>query len=139
MRTVFSALLAIAFAFACGGEEPSAIGPDSFEHYIAAQEGLAADDFEKAKEALLRLSDSCRGEIRDLSRQAAAGPDISAVRGAFKPLSTAMLEMKRPPGTAVVYCPMADGFQGARWIQKEGPIRNPYFGAEMLDCGTFEN
>jgi hypothetical protein len=23
-----------------------------------------------------------------------------------------------------------------RWIQSEGPLRNPLFGAKMLDCGT---
>ena len=22
------------------------------------------------------------------------------------------------------------------WMQLEGPLRNPYFGAEMIDCGT---
>jgi hypothetical protein len=31
-------------------------------------------------------------------------------------------------------CPMAPkpGF----WMQLEGPLRNPYFGQEMIDCGT---
>jgi len=45
-------------------------------------------------------------------------------------------------GTLKVYqCPMTRrSFEGApakaAWLQLEGPIRNPYFGAEMLDCGT---
>ncbi len=33
-----------------------------------------------------------------------------------------------------------DAFAGAprtaEWIQFDLPIRNPYFGAEMLDCGS---
>ena len=25
---------------------------------------------------------------------------------------------------------------GAEWLQREGPLANPYFGASMLRCGT---
>ena len=45
-------------------------------------------------------------------------------------------------GTLKVYqCPMLkQAFPGApakgQWMQLEGPLRNPYFGAEMIDCGT---
>jgi hypothetical protein len=31
---------------------------------------------------------------------------------------------------------MANGGQGAVWLQLEPAVRNPYFGAEMLECGT---
>jgi hypothetical protein len=24
----------------------------------------------------------------------------------------------------------------ALWIQAEGPLRNPFYGSEMLECGT---
>jgi len=30
--------------------------------------------------------------------------------------------------------PSAETNQG-RWVQLVGPIRNPFFGAEMLECG----
>jgi len=30
--------------------------------------------------------------------------------------------------------PSAETAQG-RWVQVGGPMRNPFFGAEMLDCG----
>ena len=41
----------------------------------------------------------------------------------------------------IFQCPMTNrAFPGAPktglWIQTEAPIRNPFFGAEMLDCGT---
>jgi Cu(I)/Ag(I) efflux system membrane fusion protein len=36
------------------------------------------------------------------------------------------------------YCPMAFDFSGANWISKQEEIRNPYFGDEMLKCGTVE-
>ncbi|SEL64858.1 membrane fusion protein, Cu(I)/Ag(I) efflux system [Aquimarina amphilecti] len=33
-------------------------------------------------------------------------------------------------------CPMADNNKGAIWLSKEEEIRNPYFGNEMLTCGS---
>jgi Cu(I)/Ag(I) efflux system membrane fusion protein len=33
------------------------------------------------------------------------------------------------------FCPMANNDKGAYWISEEEPIRNPYFGDEMLTCG----
>jgi Cu(I)/Ag(I) efflux system membrane fusion protein len=31
---------------------------------------------------------------------------------------------------------MANNNVGAYWLSKEREIRNPYFGKEMLDCGS---
>jgi hypothetical protein len=31
--------------------------------------------------------------------------------------------------------PSAETNQG-RWVQLQAPLRNPFFGAEMLECGT---
>ena len=36
----------------------------------------------------------------------------------------------------VQQCPMANNNQGAVWLSKEKDIRNPYFGADMLKCGS---
>ncbi|WP_299434644.1 efflux RND transporter periplasmic adaptor subunit [uncultured Aquimarina sp.] len=36
-------------------------------------------------------------------------------------------------------CPMADNNKGAIWLSKEEEIRNPYFGDEMLTCGSVIN
>ncbi len=36
------------------------------------------------------------------------------------------------------HCPMARDKQGAMWISEMKEIKNPYFGAEMLNCGTVE-
>ncbi|WP_299260347.1 efflux RND transporter periplasmic adaptor subunit [uncultured Aquimarina sp.] len=33
-------------------------------------------------------------------------------------------------------CPMADSNKGAIWLSKEEEIRNPYFGDQMLTCGS---
>ncbi len=34
------------------------------------------------------------------------------------------------------YCPMANGNAGASWLSANKEIRNPYFGAGMLSCGS---
>ena len=36
----------------------------------------------------------------------------------------------------VDFCPMANNNKGAYWLSLEKEIRNPYFGKEMLDCGS---
>jgi membrane fusion protein, copper/silver efflux system len=36
------------------------------------------------------------------------------------------------------YCPMAFNDKGAYWLSDEEPIRNPYFGDLMLQCGSVE-
>lgn len=34
------------------------------------------------------------------------------------------------------FCPMADEGKGAIWISEVKEIKNPYFGSEMLSCGS---
>jgi Cu(I)/Ag(I) efflux system membrane fusion protein len=43
--------------------------------------------------------------------------------------------------TRVFNCPMVDraipgAAKNGQWIQLQPPLRNPFFGAEMLECGT---
>ena len=41
---------------------------------------------------------------------------------------------RAPTILRVVFFPGAP--PAAEWIQSAGPLQNPYFGAEMLECGT---
>ena len=65
---------------------------------------------------------------------------IADVRNAFGKLSEALVAyldvQKRKPGAGlkIAVCPMVD----KPWIQKDGPIQNPYYGSEMLGCGSFK-
>lgn len=104
--------------------------------YVQAQEALAADDFRKAKDALTALTGSVDPATRPLVQAAAAARDIAAMRARFKPLSELLTQEAPPAGYAKAYCPMFQS--GAPWIQKDGPIRNPYFGATMLTCGVID-
>ncbi|MGN6552270.1 MAG: efflux RND transporter permease subunit, partial [Verrucomicrobiota bacterium] len=68
--------------------------------------------------------------------------DLTEARTEFILFSAPMVELvkairQQDPGSAglkIYRCPMAPkpGF----WMQLEGPLRNPYFGQEMIDCGT---
>ena len=74
--------------------------------------------------------------------------DLAAARKQFLPFSMATVELVKQlravepfKAVKIFNCPMVDrAIPGAAkngpWIQLEPPLRNPYFGAEMLDCGT---
>ena len=106
-------------------------------YYVATQEALASDDFDRAGTALESLAHHAEGKLKSLAAKAAVAPDIGAMRDHFKPLSQDYLVREIPTGHRLAYCPMADNSRGAHWVQKDGQIMNPYFGASMLHCGVF--
>jgi len=108
---------------------------DIVASYIAVQEALASDDYLKARTALLEFSHDQSGDLKALAEQAGAAEDIDGMRRAFTALSERMSEMQLLNGYVVAFCSMANNFEGAHWVQKEGDLRNPYFGASMLSCG----
>ncbi len=68
--------------------------------------------------------------------------DLAEARKEFLPFSVAVSEFARTArqqsdaleSLKLYRCPMAP--QPGFWLQLEGPLRNPYFGSEMLDCGS---
>ena len=76
------------------------------------------------------------GSLKKLSELAASGKNLSEMRETFRVISEFFKNQKLPQGTIVVYCSMAFNNRGAYWIQRSGEIRNPYYGAYMLSCGT---
>ena len=104
--------------------------------YVRAQEALAADDFEGARNALAALIAIADNVVRPLAETAAGAADIESLRSAFKPLSELLAGMDLPAGYARAYCPMYDG--GSNWVQIDGPVRNPYYGSMMLTCGVVD-
>lgn len=78
-----------------------------------------------------------------------AEEDLKAARKQFHPFSVNVVTLaqalrrgEKDFGSLKVFrCPMTkDAFPGApnraEWIQRQPDVRNPYFGAEMLDCGA---
>lgn len=62
-------------------------------------------------------------------------------RQAFQQLSKSIIEMVTTFGTSQKlyqdYCPMFQG--GAPWLSETKDIKNPYYGASMLKCGTIKS
>ena len=104
--------------------------------YVVAQEALAADDFDGAQTALTSLTAIADSTVLPLAEAAASATDIAAMRAEFKPLSEFLADMDLPTGFAGAYCPMYDG--GSNWVQRDGPVRNPYYGSVMLTCGVVD-
>lgn len=103
--------------------------------YLHIQRALAADDFEHALHGWSRLSSNTGSDLPHTS-------SIRELRIHFKSLSDYTIGRVRESDGAhgqslkLVHCPMAFDFTGADWLQATDEVRNPYFGAEMLTCGT---
>jgi Cu(I)/Ag(I) efflux system membrane fusion protein len=102
---------------------------------------LAAFDGTNAWQALLKPIEQT-GHLHGLA-------DLTAARKTFHPLSEATVALTQALQRAdsgfadvkVFRCPMTkNAFPGAPsradWIQLKAEVRNPYYGAEMLDCGS---
>ncbi len=104
--------------------------------YVQVQEALAADDFETAMAELEEFAGITDDATRALAEHALEAGDIEEMRARFKPLSESLTERNLPQGFARAYCPMYDN--GSAWVQRDGPVRNPYYGAFMLTCGVVD-
>ena len=111
--------------------------------YLKVQVALAGDSIKGVSEAAeeimaaaAALGDDGNG-LADAAGALAVAGDIEAARKAFGALSDALIEYADSVGIGelkVAYCPMAD----RSWIQEGGSIANPFFGAFMLTCGSFQ-
>jgi hypothetical protein len=114
--------------------------------YLDIQALLAKDTIEGIKPAAQAISQQGArmgpaGEA--LVKSAAAierAADLKAARDAFGALSDAVIAAgnaegwKDVPDLGIAFCPMAQ----KSWLQKYGPVRNPYYGTAMLTCGEFK-
>jgi hypothetical protein len=121
---------------------------------LDASAALAADDdagSSKALEALVTAVTGASGTAAEPSkapltalessaRAAAGAADMAARREAYKAVSKDALTLAGAAGGSgeltlrEAFCPMA----GAGWLQTGDTVANPYYGAEMLTCGSFK-
>jgi hypothetical protein len=70
------------------------------------------------------------------------GDKIEHQRLHFAMLSEVVYELVKDFGAGYplyhIHCPMARENQGAMWLSEMKEVKNPYFGAKMLTCGTVE-
>ena len=68
--------------------------------------------------------------------------DLDTQRQAFKSVTEVLIQWIKVSNTRdtlfVQFCPMAFKGQGATWLSRSEEIKNPYFGAMMLNCGRID-
>ena len=132
-----SGFLAVLTAAAPGsGQSGPADFASQLNEYVEVQEALAADDFETAMAELEEFARITDEATRALALGALESAGIEELRARFKPLSESLAEQALPRGFARAYCPMYE--DGSAWVQRDGPVRNPYYGAFMLTCGVVD-
>lgn len=94
----------------------------------------------KAHEYWMEKLNQIEGETKSIAQT----NDIEAQRTMFVKLSESLIETVKVFGVdqQVVYvefCPMANNNEGAFWLSEETQIRNPYFGEQMMQCGSVED
>ncbi len=123
----------------------------------ALSQGLAADDLQAFQQTVPKLPPvlenlrtafpaphSWASLIQDLANGSRLEPagDLNEARAAFLTFSTAMTELakrvrQQSPDTValkIYRCPMAP--KPGLWVQQQGPLKNPFYGSEMLECGV---
>lgn len=80
--------------------------------------------------------------IKSSATAIANSKDIAKQRNSFMQLSEAMIAlMKTDKNEGAIYvqhCPMYNDGKGANWLSKEKEIKNPYYGSQMLNCGSVQ-
>ncbi len=123
--------------------QPESLGVAVATNEVAAEQADEATvaEWEKLSNAAAALA---ADDLAAFNQSGLAGADslAEARRALYEAVLPVLESALQHPGQVKVYeCPMTSGaFPGAppqaRWIQMEGPLRNPWFGAAMLDCGT---
>ena len=130
--------------------------------YLQLKNALAADDSKEAATAANELTAAIRNlggsalgseqkiiynevnaEITEHAEHIAANAgNIKHQREHFDPLSQDIFDLvKSVKPSQVLYkdfCPMYNDKKGAIWLSETKGIKNPYYGKEMLTCGTVE-
>lgn len=128
--------------------------------YFEIKNGLVADSKEKtakggtallaafSKFDMTKLSEEAHKEYMEIQESAKEHAEhiiknpIDHQREHFESLSTDINDLVMLLGTDKIiyqdYCPMASNNKGATWLSEVKEIKNPYFGSEMLNCGSIK-
>lgn len=111
------------------------------ENYIELKNALVNDDFNTAKTSY-KLLVSKLSSLSDLNfKEPNEVKNLDHLRDSFITISEeiiALVNISNPTENKlyVQECPMANQSQGALWLSFSDQIRNPYYGASMLKCGS---
>lgn len=103
---------------------------------VLAADALSSDDFARYQKLFPSIAPAAEGfGLPPLK----LGTDLKSARASFEPWSTAVAALVFPQraqlGLKIFQCPMSPVLQKGRWLQRSTPLKNPFFGAAMPDCG----
>lgn len=105
---------------------------------VDAGDALASDDYARYQK-LFPIVAAAAKAFPDLP-PLELGTDLRSARRSFEPWSTAVADLLRPHraemGLKVFQCPMAPVAGTGRWVQRRQPLKNPFYGSSMPDCGV---
>lgn len=114
--------------------------------YLKLKDALVASDSNKAKAEAKTLSDALKNyngceNTGVISDKIADAKDLAIQRKEFTALSKDVIALFKNSDLVsgsiyVQHCPMANKGDGGDWIANEAKIKNPYYGDEMLECGS---
>ena len=128
-------------------EKASDITSKLINEYIKLKDALVASDAGQAKQVavdMLEVIDAIQmPEIQQNTKEIAATDDLSAQRIYFDSLSMKVYEIAKAAESDIPtlywqFCPMAFDNQGAHWLSFHKEIKNPYYGDQMMKCGSVE-
>lgn len=116
-----------------------------YEQYLLLTKALIASDVAGAKEAGMAIELGAKAlhngsRLAGLAAKITTATNIEVQRTLFSDLSNEMVTKVKAAGIKsgevyVEYCPMALNDKGASWLSNQKEIKNPYYGASMLECG----
>jgi hypothetical protein len=139
------------------GVEQENAAESAMPSFAEEKVGLVYSDYITLKDALIEsdeknvgitagalqasLSETSHKAAADLAAKIASASSLKAQREPFNDLSIEMekiLKAAELSGGTIYkqYCPMANNDDGGYWFANEKSIRNPYYGDEMMTCGS---
>ena len=104
---------------------------------IDAADALASDDYARYAKIFPLLAAATK-DFPTLPKLE-PGTDLKTARRAFEPWSTAAADLLKPHraqlGLKIFQCSMSPVSHTGRWVQRGQPLKNPFFGSSMADCG----
>lgn len=117
-----------------------------YPHYLSLAEALVTENTAQARisaNAIAAGTESMGSgnSIYTQAKRIAESEKLDEQRTLFSPLSNEMIEKIKAAGVSngavyVEFCPMAFNDKGGYWLSDKKTIRNPYYGDEMLNCGS---
>lgn len=117
-----------------------------YNSYIVLKDALVASNFEGTKTASIALEEQLKTfkgceNTAVIVKKIENAKDLAEQRKDFTALNTDLIALFKnvelTAGTVFVqHCPMANKGDGGDWVSSVKKIQNPYYGDEMMECGS---